>query len=508
MSDNTPLRILKTNLGIKLKKMKPEERQPLIGVAYPIPISENFDDRAMPRPDIRDSPENLSVNIDGGPMNDQFVNATKEEEVKNDFQSARDLAHPTSNLDTLIHLLKGNIGTGILAMADAFRNAGLYLGLVCTLCLGAICTHCMHMLIGCEKELCERTSVPALDFAEVAETAFATGPERLRKFSTVFRMLVNTFLIITQIGFCCAYFVFVSQNLHDEIKYFFFDIELIWVLILMLVPMILLNWIKSLKYMMPISLLASILTTSGLGIIFYYVLQDLPNTNTVPKVASWGQLPLYFGTAVYAFEGIGVILPLENSMKSPEHMRGYVGILNTGMVIVTCLYTAVGFFGYLKYGDAATRGSITFYMGAELFASHVVRLTMALAIFLSYCLQFYVPANIIWPQLVSRFAFLQPEERQYFGEYIFRTLLVLFTFLLAVIIPDLSAVISLVGAVSSSTLALIFPPLLEMVTFYEKDFSYRTLIKDLLIMLFGICGFLVGSYTSILNILNPPENAL
>lgn len=52
--------------------------------------------RAMPRPDIRDSPENLSVNIDGGPMNDQFVNATKEEEVKNDFQSARDLAHPTS----------------------------------------------------------------------------------------------------------------------------------------------------------------------------------------------------------------------------------------------------------------------------------------------------------------------------------------------------------------------------------------------------------------------------
>lgn len=93
----------------------------------------------------------------------------------------------------------------------------------------------------------------------------------------------------------------------QEIKYFFFDIELIWVLILMLVPMILLNWIKSLKYMMPISLLASILTTSGLGIIFYYVLQDLPNTNTVPKVASWGQLPLYFGTAVYAFEGIGVV---------------------------------------------------------------------------------------------------------------------------------------------------------------------------------------------------------
>lgn len=51
------------------------------------------------------------------------------------------------NCDTLIHLLKGNVGTGILAMPDAFRNAGLLLGTVGTLVMGFICTHCMHMLV-------------------------------------------------------------------------------------------------------------------------------------------------------------------------------------------------------------------------------------------------------------------------------------------------------------------------------------------------------------------------
>lgn len=39
-------------------------------------------------------------------------------------------------------------------------------------------------------------------------------------------------------------------------------------------------------------------------------------------------------------------------MKTPEDFGGLTGVLNSGMVIVVCLYTAFGFFGYIKYGDA------------------------------------------------------------------------------------------------------------------------------------------------------------
>lgn len=412
----------------------------------------------------------------------------------------RDLEHPTSNLDTMIHLLKGNIGTGILAMPDAFRNAGLVVGFFGTLLMGAICTHCMHMLVKCSHELCLRNQLPALGFADVAEYSFQSGPSMLRRFSSHARKLVNIFLVITQMGFCCVYFVFVAANMHEVLAKYYRHIDLHWLLLFLLLPMILLNWLKNLKYLTPVSLLAAVLMAVGLTITFTYMLQGLPHTSSVNAFSSWHQLPLYFGTAIYAFEGIGVVLPLENNMETPQDFGGLTGVLNTSMVIVACLYTAVGFFGYLKYGERAQKGSVTLYLPSGDLLAQLVRVMLAVAIFFSYCLQFYVPMNIIWPPIKSR---LSSEKAQRIGELLLRTALVLVSFLVAVAIPKLDAVISLVGAVSSSTLALIFPPIIELVTFWEKGISTSTIIKDLLIMIFGILGFAFGSYVSILNIVSP-----
>lgn len=170
--------------------------------------------------------------------------------------------------------------------------------------------------------------------------------------------MITTFLFITQLGFCCVYFLFVALNVKEVIDHYLIKLDVRIYLMLMLIPMILLNMVRNLKYLTPVSLFAAILTVTGLSISFFYMLRDLPSTDTVKPIASWSTLPLYFGTAIYAFEGIGVVLPLENNMKTPEDFGGTTGVLNTGMVIVACLYTSVGFFGYLKYGDGV-KGSIT-----------------------------------------------------------------------------------------------------------------------------------------------------
>lgn len=57
-------------------------------------------------------------------------------------------------------------------------------------------------------------------------------------------------------------------------------------------------------------------------------------------------------------EGIGVVLPVENTMAKPQHFLGCPGVLNITMSVVVLLYMIMGFLGYVRYGNEA-QGSIT-----------------------------------------------------------------------------------------------------------------------------------------------------
>jgi proton-coupled amino acid transporter len=57
-------------------------------------------------------------------------------------------------------------------------------------------------------------------------------------------------------------------------------------------------------------------------------------------------------------------MPLENSMKNPNHFINKLGILNIAMTIVIVLYGVIGFLGYVRFGDDA-EGSVTLNLPKE-----------------------------------------------------------------------------------------------------------------------------------------------
>ena len=72
--------------------------------------------------------------------------------------------------------------------------------------------------VKCSNELKDRCGLRGLDYSEVGELAFATGPEFFRPLSKAARIIINIFLTLTQIGFCCVYVVFISANIKQVNK--------------------------------------------------------------------------------------------------------------------------------------------------------------------------------------------------------------------------------------------------------------------------------------------------
>lgn len=99
-------------------------------------------------------------------------------------------------------------------MGFAFKHGGLVVAPILTVVIALISIHCQHMLINCSvkmKNLKNTEKYP--DFAETVEQCFETGPEKIQKWSKGMKTLVNVFIVVTQLGFCCIYFVFISTNI-------------------------------------------------------------------------------------------------------------------------------------------------------------------------------------------------------------------------------------------------------------------------------------------------------
>jgi len=98
-----------------------------------------------------------------------------------------------SDAETMLHLLKGSLGTGILAMPRAIYHAGYIVGVIATIIIGLLCIYCMRILVRSEYELCKRKRVPSLSYPATAESALLEGPMILRRFSKASMWVCYTF---------------------------------------------------------------------------------------------------------------------------------------------------------------------------------------------------------------------------------------------------------------------------------------------------------------------------
>lgn len=120
-------------------------------------------------------------------------------------------------------------------------------------------------------------------------------------------------------------------------------------------PMILYCMIRNLKYLAPFSTIANFLMIGSVLVILYSLFFDgeLKPYQEILLIAPVGNWPTFFSSTVYAFEGIGCVLPVYHGMETKSFFTPINGVLNTAMIIVAVMYYSIGLFGYLKYGSGS-----------------------------------------------------------------------------------------------------------------------------------------------------------
>ncbi|XP_049786169.1 proton-coupled amino acid transporter-like protein CG1139 [Schistocerca cancellata] len=314
--------------------------------------------------------------------------------------------------------------------------------------------------------------------------------------------IVNIFQVILQIGSCCVYVVFVSSHIKAVVDQYSHGLDLRIYMLILLVPLIIINMVRNLKLLAPFTTLANILTLIGFCSTFYYLLNSSPSLLDRQPFGPLKDLPLFFGTVLFSLEAIGVLLPLENSMKSPGSFVGPLGVLNRAMVIIIFLFIVIGLFGYMKYGNEA-QGSITLNLPADEILAQAVKIMLALSIFISHSLQNYVNIDILWNSYLSEKFEKHPHKIIF--EYIVRISLVTITFLLAAAVPNLELFISLFGSLCLSAIGIAFPAIIQSCIIWKSSsgklkFVLRNM-KNIFLVSFASLGLVVGTYISISDIM-------
>lgn len=126
--------------------------------------------------------------------------------------------------------------------------------------------------------------------------------------------------------------------------------------------------------------------------------------------------------------------------------------------------------------------------------AQAVQILIALAIFCTFGLQFFICLEIVWGGLKDRF-----KKNATFANYVLRTIMVVVAVLIAIAVPTIGPFISLIGAFCFSILGLLIPVFIETITFWEKGFGRCNwkIYKNVIVVATGILALIFGTKSAL-----------
>lgn len=359
-----------------------------------------------------------------------------------------------STVKTFFTLIKAFIGTGIMFLPKAFRNGGLLFSSITLIVISLISCWCFRLLLDCRQR-------HGGGYGELG--AKIVGPR--------FRSLILFSIALSQLGFVCAGLIFTAENLwsfmdavtkgRDNL-----NIGIPALLVLQLLPLIPLALIRNISKLGPVALVADVFILIGLVYIWYFDIMSLATRGPAPTVKLFNpsDFTLTIGAAIFTFEGIGLILPIQSSMKKPQH---FSGLLYFVMFLITVIFTSVGALCYATFGEDTKIQIISNYPQDSPIVNGV-QFLYSLAVLAGEPVQLFPAIRILETSLFGERATGKKSLAIKWQKNGLRTLVLVVCIGISIVgASDLDKFVSLIGSFACVPLVYIYPAYLHYVDIAE-----------------------------------------
>ncbi|KAH8401066.1 hypothetical protein KR009_002788 [Drosophila setifemur] len=377
------------------------------------------------------------------------------------------------------------IGVGILAMPFCFQKCGILLSIILLILSNGITRVCCHYLIKTSL-VTRRKSFEMLG---------------LHAFGVSGKLLVELCIIGYLIGTCITYFVVVG-DLGPQIIAKLFTLNVAEHLHLRTLVM----FVVTVVCIVPLGMLRNVdslsaVCTASIGFYVCLMLKIVLEAQSHIVANDWTDKVLYWEPA-----GVLQCLPIFSMALSCQMQLFEVfesinnqsldklnGIVRNATWICTCVYIAVGFFGYVAFCTHTFSGNILVNLSTS-FGSDIIKIGFVLSIAFSFPL-------VIFPCRASIYSLLyrkgHTESSSYIPEQRFRLITIFivgFSLCVALAIPSVELIIGLVGSTIGVAICIMFPAS-SFRKIIKKESMERTLAQ--VVFVSGFMLMILGTYANL-----------
>jgi len=244
-------------------------------------------------------------------------------------------------------------------------------------------------------------------------------------------------------------------------------VTLIAIQFVLLIPLAL---VRNISKLGPFALLADVFILIGIVYIWSFDISSLAQNGIAPSVQLFNPstFTLTIGSAIFTFEGIGLILPIQSSMKHPEK---FSMLLYLVMAIITVIFTSIGALCYATFGEA-TKIQIISNFPQDSKLVNAVQFLYTLAVLVGEPVQLFPAVRIIETTIFGEKATGKKSAAIKWEKNVLRASLMVLCGLVAVLgASDLDKFVALIGAVACVPLVYIYPPWLHLRGVAESRFD-------------------------------------